>query len=66
MHKITGTGSYRLQYPDGQEVLIPGISSIYIVFILNQSRHLLTVPGDQYFQYNSILLVYDWYYMQVC
>jgi hypothetical protein len=29
--------------------LIPGISSIYVIFILNQPRHLLTVPGDQYF-----------------
>jgi hypothetical protein len=45
--------------------LIPGILSIYIIFILNQPRHLLTVPGDQYFQYTSILLVYDWYYTQV-
>jgi hypothetical protein len=26
--------------------LIPGISSIYAIFILNQPRHLLTVPGD--------------------
>jgi hypothetical protein len=37
--------------------LIPGISNA--IFILNQPRHLLTVPRDQYFQYNSILLVYD-------
>jgi hypothetical protein len=46
--------------------LIPGISSIYAVFTLNQPRHLLSAPGDQYFQYISILLVYDWYYAQVC
>jgi hypothetical protein len=46
--------------------LIFGISSIYAIFILNQPRHLLIVLGDQYFQYNSILLVYDWYYTQVC
>jgi hypothetical protein len=45
--------------------LIPGILNIYVVFILNQPRHLLMVPGDNYFQYNSILLVYNWYYTQV-
>jgi ribonuclease HI len=45
--------------------LIPQISSIYIIFIHNQTRHLLTVPGDQYFQYNSVLLIYEWYYAQV-
>jgi hypothetical protein len=27
--------------------------------------HLLLVPRDSYFQYNAILPVYDWYYMQV-
>jgi hypothetical protein len=27
--------------------LIPGISSIYIVFILSQPRHLLSAPGDK-------------------
>jgi hypothetical protein len=46
--------------------LILEISSIYAVFILSQPRDLMSVPGDQYFQYNSILLVYDWYCMQVC
>jgi hypothetical protein len=45
--------------------LIPRILSIYIIFILNQPRYLLTVPRDQCFQYNSVLLVYDWYYVQV-
>jgi hypothetical protein len=40
--------------------LIPRILSIYIVFILNRPRHLLTVPGDHYFQYNSVLAVFDW------
>jgi hypothetical protein len=43
----------------------PGISSIYDVSILSQP-HLLSAPGVQNFQYNSILLVYDWYYVQVC
>jgi hypothetical protein len=28
--------------------------------------HLLLMPGDGYFHYNSILPVYDWYYAQVC
>jgi hypothetical protein len=46
--------------------LIPRILSIYVVFILNQPRHLLTVPGDRYFQYNSVLPIYEWYYVQVC
>jgi hypothetical protein len=46
--------------------LIPGISSIYAVFILSQPKCVLSAPGDQYFLYNSILLVYDWYCAQVC
>jgi hypothetical protein len=44
----------------------PRISSIYNVSILSQPRHLPLVPGDQKFQYNSILLVYNRYYTQVC
>jgi hypothetical protein len=46
--------------------LIPRILSIYVIFILNQPRHLLTVPEHKHFQYNSTLLVYDEYYTQVC
>jgi hypothetical protein len=38
---------------------IPGISSMYIVFILSQPRHFLSVHGDPNFQYNSILVIYD-------
>jgi hypothetical protein len=38
-----------------------GISSIYDVSILSQPRHLLSAPGDQFFQYNSVLLVFDLY-----
>jgi hypothetical protein len=33
--------------------LIPRILSIYVVFILNQPRHLLTVPGDKYINTSS-------------
>jgi hypothetical protein len=44
----------------------PGVSSIYDVFILSLPRHLPSSPGDQNFQYNSVLLVYDQYYVQVC
>jgi hypothetical protein len=46
--------------------LILGMSSIYAVFILDQLGYFLLVPGDYYFQYYFILLVYDWYYVQVC
>jgi hypothetical protein len=46
--------------------LIPRISGIYAILILNKRRHLLSAPGYQYFQYNSVLLVYNLYYTQVC
>jgi hypothetical protein len=49
-----------------RRLLIIGISSIYTVFILNQPRHLLTAPGDQYFQHNFVLRVHNWFYAQVC
>jgi hypothetical protein len=32
-----------------RKFLIRGILSIYVVFILNQPRHLPTMPGDKYF-----------------
>jgi hypothetical protein len=44
----------------------PQISGIYAIFILSQPRHFLLPSGDQNFQYNSVLLVYDWYYTQIC
>jgi hypothetical protein len=37
--------------------LILGISSIYAIFILDQLGHLLLVPGDEHFQYTSVLVI---------
>jgi hypothetical protein len=42
-----------------QDLDRPRRSSIYAIFILSQPRHLLSAPGDQNFQYNSVLLVYN-------
>jgi hypothetical protein len=66
VHKVTGPGRIAYSTLMARRFQTPGISSIYDVSILSQPRHLLSAPGDQNFQYNSILLVYDWYYMQVC
>jgi hypothetical protein len=40
-------------------------TSMSVSFLINWG-HLLLVPGGWYFQYNSVLLVHDWYYVQVC
>jgi hypothetical protein len=39
-------------------------TSTSVSFLINWG-HLLLVPIDWYYQYNSVLSVYDWYYAQV-
>jgi hypothetical protein len=64
--RLQDLGGTAYNTPIARRFIILGIFSIYAVSVLNQLRYLLSTPGDQYFQYSSILLVYDWYYAQVC
>jgi hypothetical protein len=66
VYKVTGSGSYRLQYPNGQEVPNSwNIEHLCRFHPWNDWGHLLLVPTGWYYQYNSILSVYDSYYTQV-
>jgi hypothetical protein len=57
--RLQNLGRIAYRTPMARRFLIPRISSTCAVFILSQPRHLLSASGDLYFQYNSVLQVYD-------